>query len=29
VTHYHIDEAAVEAAVTRFGEVIASYRKVS
>jgi threonine aldolase len=29
VTHYHIDVAAVDAAVTRFGEVIASYRKAS
>ena len=29
VTHYHIDEAAVEAAVTRFADVIASQRKAS
>ena len=29
VTHYHIDEAAVDAAVTRFAEVIKSFRKAA
>lgn len=29
VTHYHIDDAAVEAAVTQFAEVIKSFRRVA